>query len=82
MPSNGCALINTVSVIAYETSVNIVQPAIRINDNSDKAATTRQQILSAIDTITATGNTALFAGVSMGAGEIRKESRSGRVSRA
>ncbi len=72
---------DTVSVIAYETSVNIVQPAIRIDDNSDKAATTRQQILSAIDTITATGNTALFAGVSMGAGEIRKESRSGRVSR-
>ena len=64
---------DTVSVIAYETSVNIVQPAIRIDDNSDKAATTRQQILSAIDTITATGNTALFAGVSMGAGEIRKE---------
>ncbi|MCC6154729.1 MAG: VWA domain-containing protein [Candidatus Hydrogenedentes bacterium] len=74
---------DTVSVIAYETSVNIVQPAIRIDDNSDKAATTRHQILSAIDTITATGNTALFAGVSMGAGEIRKESnlRGGRVNR-
>lgn len=72
---------DTVSVIAYETSVNIVQPAIRIDDNFDKAAMTRQQILSAIDTITAAGNTALFAGVSMAAGEIRKESRSGRVSR-
>ena len=61
--------------------MNIVQPAIRIDDNTDKAATTRQQIISAIDTINASGNTALFAGVSMGAGEIRKESRSGRVSR-
>ncbi|NUM56343.1 MAG: VWA domain-containing protein [Candidatus Hydrogenedentes bacterium] len=72
---------DTVSVIAYETSVTIVQPAIRIDDNSDKAATTRQQILSAIDTITAGGSTALFAGVSMGAGEVRKEIRSGRINR-
>ncbi|MCC6793936.1 MAG: VWA domain-containing protein [Candidatus Hydrogenedentes bacterium] len=70
-----------VSVIAYETSVNIVQPAIRIDENTDKAAT-RQQILAAIDTITATGNTALFAGVSMAAGEIRKDLlKDGRVNR-
>jgi Ca-activated chloride channel family protein len=70
-----------VSVVAYETSVNIVQPATRIDENPQKASATKEQIMSAIGTITASGNTALFAGVSMGAGELRKELRSGRINR-
>ncbi|HRI89484.1 MAG TPA: VWA domain-containing protein, partial [Candidatus Hydrogenedentes bacterium] len=52
-----------VSIIAYDTTVSIVQPAIQIGD-----VKTTQPILAAIDLVNAGGSTALFAGVSMGAG--------------
>jgi len=65
-----------VSIIAYDTTVSIVQPAIRIGD-----VKTTQPILAAIDLVNAGGSTALFAGVSMGAGELRKDLGSGRVNR-
>ncbi|MDZ4859352.1 MAG: VWA domain-containing protein [Candidatus Hydrogenedentes bacterium] len=70
-----------VSVIAYETTVNIVQGATRIDSELGKASAMREQIFSAIDQITSGGSTALFAGVSMGAGELRKDLRSGYVNR-
>ena len=72
---------DTVSVIAYETSVTIVQPATRILGDGGRSGGARQQILDAIDSIEAGGSTALFAGVSMAAGEVRKELRSGRINR-
>ncbi|HRK35888.1 MAG TPA: VWA domain-containing protein [Candidatus Hydrogenedentes bacterium] len=65
-----------VSIIAYDTTVSIVQPAIQIGD-----VKTTQPILAAIDLVNAGGSTALFAGVSMGAGELRKDLGSGRVNR-
>lgn len=53
-----------VSVIVYDTTVTVICPATRA---SDKAA-----ILNAISRGSAGGNTALFAGVSKGAQELRK----------
>ena len=53
-----------VSVIAYDSSVNVVLPATK--------ASGREEIKAKIRSITAAGNTALFAGVSKGAAEIRK----------
>ncbi|WP_027857766.1 vWA domain-containing protein [Marinobacterium jannaschii] len=53
-----------VSVVSYDTYVEVVVPATRVSD--------RQAINRAIRNIRADGNTALFAGVSKGAAEVRK----------
>lgn len=53
-----------VSVIAYDSSVTVVVPATKASD--------REMIKTKIRSISASGNTALFAGVSKGAAELRK----------
>ncbi|MBN1516870.1 VWA domain-containing protein [Candidatus Sumerlaeota bacterium] len=53
-----------VSVIAYDTTVSVVVPATKMSN--------RDRIIDQINSIEAEGNTALFAGVSKGAAEVRK----------
>src|SRR5690606_19910041 len=53
-----------ISVIAYDSVVEVVIPATKITD--------REELRSKIMALEAGGNTALFAGVSKGAAEIRK----------
>lgn len=53
-----------VSIVAYDDTVEVVWPATRVTD--------RRSIMNAIRRIDANGSTALFAGVSKGAGEVRK----------
>ncbi|WP_370280448.1 VWA domain-containing protein [Pontibacterium sp.] len=53
-----------VSVVSYDSRVQVVVPATRVSD--------KHQIARAIRNIHANGNTALFAGVSKGAQELRK----------
>ena len=53
-----------VSVVTYDTNVRVLVPATRASD--------RDSIRQAIESIQAEGNTALFAGVSKGAAEVRK----------
>jgi Ca-activated chloride channel homolog len=53
-----------VSIIAYDSDVNVLVPATKLTD--------RQQVASIIRGIQPGGNTALFGGVSKGAAEVRK----------
>lgn len=53
-----------VSVVAYDSSVRVLVPATKVSD--------RATIRAGIQAISAGGNTALFAGVSKGAQEVRK----------
>lgn len=53
-----------VSIVSYDSRVQVVVPATRVSD--------KHQISNAIRQIRANGNTALFAGVSKGANELRK----------
>ncbi len=53
-----------VSIVAYDTSVEVLVPATKAAD--------REEIKQRIRNIKADGNTALFAGVSKGAAEVRK----------
>ena len=53
-----------VSVVAYDSTVEVLVPATRVRD--------RESILRGIDRLRAGGMTALFAGTSKGAAEIRK----------
>lgn len=62
-----------VSVITYDSSVSVVLPATKASD--------RASIVAKINGIQAGGNTALFAGVSKGAAELRKFLDSKRVNR-
>ncbi len=62
-----------VSVVAYDSQVDVVVPATRLQD--------RQPVYRAIRQIRASGNTALFAGVSKGAQELRKFIERNRVNR-
>ena len=62
-----------VSVVAYDTNISVLVPAIRV---AEKAA-----IRAAINRLAAGGNTALFAGVSKGAAEVRKFLDKHRVNR-
>ncbi len=62
-----------VSVVSYDSRVQVVVPATRVSD--------KQQIFSAIRNIPANGNTALFAGVSKGAQELRKFLDQNKVNR-
>lgn len=62
-----------VSVVVYDTSVEVLVPATKASD--------RQVIKDRIAAIRAQGNTALFAGVSKGAAEVRKFRDDKRVNR-
>jgi Ca-activated chloride channel family protein len=62
-----------VSVIAYDHSVEVLVPATKASE--------KHEIHRRIDRLRAGGNTALFAGVSKGASEVRKFIDSRRVSR-
>ena len=62
-----------VSVVTYDSSVNVVVPATKASD--------RQAIKAKIREIQAGGNTALFAGISKGASEVRKFQADNRVNR-
>ncbi|HMB70963.1 MAG TPA: VWA domain-containing protein, partial [bacterium] len=63
-----------VSVVTYESTVNVLVPATRASD--------RATIRAAIEGIRTAGKTALFAGVSKGAAELRKFMEEERISRA
>jgi Ca-activated chloride channel family protein len=62
-----------VSVIAYSHTVSVIVPATKVSD--------RASIKQKVGQLTAGGNTALFAGVSKGAAEIRKFIDKDRVNR-
>jgi len=62
-----------VSVVAYDHTVQVLVPATKVSD--------RAAIRGAIERLTAGGNTALFAGVSKGAAEVRKFLDRQRVNR-
>ena len=62
-----------VSIVAYDHRVNVLVPATKV---SDKAS-----IKKRISALTSGGNTALFAGVSKGAAELRKFADKDRVNR-
>jgi Ca-activated chloride channel family protein len=62
-----------VSVVAYNHSVTVLVPATKVSD--------KHTIYSAIDRLHAGGTTALFAGVSKGAHEVRKFLSEDRVNR-
>jgi Ca-activated chloride channel homolog len=62
-----------VSVVTYDSVVNVVVPATRVSD--------KQSIYRKISAIRNGGNTALFAGVSKGASEVRKFFDKTRVNR-
>jgi len=62
-----------VSIVAYDTTVRVVVPATKAVD--------KHMIHAGIDRLAASGNTALFAGVSKGADELRKFFDRNRVNR-
>ncbi len=62
-----------VSIVAYDSGVQVLVPATKLSD--------RDQVLRRIDRLRANGSTALFAGVSKGAGELRKFLSDERVNR-
>lgn len=62
-----------VSVVAYDKTVQVLVPATKVSD--------RDLIRQAIRNLQAGGNTALFAGVSKGAQEVRKFLEKNRVNR-
>jgi Ca-activated chloride channel family protein len=62
-----------VSVIAYDHTVEVLVPATKVSD--------RAVIRAAIEQLSATGSTALFAGVAKGAAEVRKFLDRQRVNR-
>ncbi len=62
-----------VSIITYDTTVSVLVPATKMTD--------RESIEQAIRSIQADGSTALFAGVSKGAAEVRKFLDRERVNR-
>ncbi|MEA3366127.1 MAG: VWA domain-containing protein, partial [Candidatus Hydrogenedentes bacterium] len=62
-----------VSVVVYDTTVNVLVPATKLSN--------KESIANTIRSINAGGNTALFAGVSRGANEVRKFLAKNRVNR-
>jgi len=62
-----------VSIVTYDSTVNVVVPATKLTD--------REYIVAKIRAIQASGNTALFGGVSKGAAEVRKFLNKERVNR-
>lgn len=64
---------DVVSIVTYDSTVNVLVPATRVVDKS--------RLYDAIETIQPMGNTALFAGTSKGAYEVRKYLGKERVNR-
>ena len=64
---------DVVSVIAFSDKVEIIAPASSLSE--------REAVKAAIDRITANGSTALFAGVSKGSEELRKNRQANQVNR-
>ncbi|GAA0420771.1 VWA domain-containing protein [Cocleimonas flava] len=62
-----------ISIISYDSTVNVLVPATKVSD--------KKAIHRAIDRMRSNGKTALFAGVSKGAAEIRKFLDKDRVNR-
>lgn len=62
-----------VSIVVYDTGVSVLVPATK--------ATDREQIIQAIKNVQSGGGTALFAGVSKGAAELRKFKQDDQVNR-
>jgi len=62
-----------ISIISYDSTVNVLVPATKVSD--------KRAINKAIDRMRSNGKTALFAGVSKGAAEIRKFLDKDRVNR-
>lgn len=62
-----------VSVVMYDTNVEVIVPATKVSD--------KDSIKRKIDSITSGGSTALFAGVSKGAAEVKKFLDKNRVNR-
>lgn len=62
-----------VSIVSYDSTVNVLVPATKVTD--------KKAIYKAIDKMHANGSTALFAGVSKGAAEVRKFLNKDRVNR-
>ncbi len=62
-----------VSIVAYDTTVRVVAPATKASDKGP--------LYAGIRSIEAGGDTALFAGVTKGAAEVRKFRERGRVNR-
>jgi Ca-activated chloride channel family protein len=62
-----------VSVIAYDSGVHVIAPASGLAE--------REAVKAAIDKIQASGSTALFAGVSKGSEELRRNKRPDQVNR-
>ncbi len=62
-----------VSIVTYSSTVSVIVPATKVRD--------KEMIHAAIDRVHSSGSTALFAGVSKGAAEIRKFLDSNRVNR-
>lgn len=62
-----------ISVITYDTTVTVLVPATKLTD--------RESVTRAINHVQADGSTALFAGVSKGAAEVRKFLDKERVNR-
>lgn len=64
---------DVVSVITFESEVQVIVPATKLND--------RDRVMRAIDEIRTGGSTAIFAGVSKGAEELRKFKDPKQISR-
>lgn len=64
---------DTVSIVTYSSNVNVLVPSTKLND--------KKAVYEAIDSITTGGSTALFAGVSKGAEEIRKFKQADAINR-
>ncbi len=64
---------DVVSIITFESEVQVIVPATKLND--------RDRVMRAIDDIRAGGSTAIFAGVSKGAEELRKFKDPKQISR-
>lgn len=64
---------DVVSVITFESEVQVIVPATKLND--------RDRVMRAIDEIHTGGSTAIFAGVSKGAEELRKFKDPKQISR-
>lgn len=62
-----------VSIVTYDTDVEVIVPATKVSN--------KNSIINALRRIRAGGSTALFAGVSKGAGEVRKFIEKNRVNR-
>jgi Ca-activated chloride channel family protein len=62
-----------VSIVSYDNTVNVLVPATKVTDKAS--------IYAAIERMEASGGTALFAGVSKGAAEVRKFLSKDRINR-